>query len=245
MMTPDEVQQVAERLRQAGEAVNAQTVRQALGYGSVREIFEHLRTLEGEGLRVAAAPVGNEDRTDAPQAHAETAVAVLDDTPLDLVQAAEGALQRAQERLAQAETRVPELERQLADIRSDMHRATLRHLTLAFEVGRGMLSDTDPELKASEADMWQAHRRHRDAQEQRRQAPQMIAAAQGGIVTAQRQLFLAQQYPELLQELADVEAQKPEGHGGGEHDYRAWVVWKQQVAAVRARVDEVIAQAGL
>jgi hypothetical protein len=234
------VQQAVAELEARGvllAEITSPMIREITGYGSYTSITEHLRSIRGES-------VGDENSDGSP-AHEETALAVLDDTPVDLVQAAEGALQRAKERLVQAETRVPALERQLADIREDMHRATLRHMTLAFEASKGLLSDTDPELKASEAAMWQAHRRHRDAQEQQRQAPMMIAAARGGIVTAQRQLYLAREYPELLQELTNVEAQKPEGHGGDEHDYRAWALWKQQLAAVRARVDDVIAQAGL
>jgi chromosome segregation ATPase len=207
-------------------------IREITGYGSYSSITEHLRTIRGES-------VGDEDSDGSP-AYEKTALAVLDDTPVDLVQAAEGALQRAKERLAQAEAHVPELERQVAGLRQALLQATLQHLTVAYAASKGLLSTLDPSVADAERAMWEAGRAHRQAKERSEQAPQAIAAARGAVRIAQQQLFLAQHHPELAQRLADIEAQKPEGHGGGEHDYREWVTWKQSIDSVKAEIAQVI-----
>jgi hypothetical protein len=246
-MTQDEVQQTAERLQQAGEAVSVRAVREALGYGSFRDIAQHLRTLEGEGLRVAVEPVGDEegDIDGSPQ-NEETAVALLtaDDEAVDMVQAAEGALQRAKERLAQAETRVPELERQVAELREMLLQATLQHLTIAYAASKGLLSISDPGVSDAEKAMWEAGRAHRQAKERLDQAPQAIAAARGAVRIATQQIYLAREHPELVQALTEAEGLRP-SEDRGPDTYRQWALWRQEVSSVRARVDDVIAQAGL
>jgi hypothetical protein len=218
--------------------ITSPMIREITGYGSYTSITEHLRTIRGE------VPASSEAPENGSPTCKETALALFDDTPVDLVQAAEGALQRAKERLQEAEIRVPELERQLAGIREDMHRATLRHMTLAFEVGRGMLSDTDPELKASEADMWQAHRRHRQAAEELARAPQLIQSARGAVRIATQQVWLAREHPELVQALTEAEGHRPTEDRGPD-SYREWAIWRQEVSSARSACDAAVCEAGV
>jgi hypothetical protein len=264
-MDSDAIQQAITTLRAQGEPVTGPKIRELMGgKGSYRDIYQYLRGLEGEelpdiaeeltpdsdkegeGLAVAAEPVVNEDITDAPQAHAETALAVpaAENEAVDFVADAQAALARAQQRLQEAETRVPELERQLAELRQALLQATLQHLTVAYAASKGLLSTSDPGVADAEKAMWEAGRAHRQAKERLDQAPQAIASARGAVRLAQQQVFLAQHHPELVQALTEAEARRPTEDRGPD-TYREWALWKQEVSSARACLDAVIAQAGL
>jgi hypothetical protein len=59
--------------------ITSPMIREITGYGSYTSITEHLRTIRGE-------PAGDKDMADGPSESEETALAVLDATPGDLVQ---------------------------------------------------------------------------------------------------------------------------------------------------------------
>jgi chromosome segregation ATPase len=233
----DAVQQLESRGIRLSQ-ITAPLIREILGFGSYTSIIAHLRTLRGE------VPASSEAPEDGPSTCKETAVALFDDTPVDLVQAAEDALQRAKERLAQAEARVPALERQLAELRHALLQATLEHLTVGYAASKGLLSTSDPGVADSEKAMWLAGRAHREAKEQLEQMPRDIAAAKAGIRLAQQQLHLAQHHPELVRALAEAEGLRPTEDRGPD-SYRQWAIWRQEVSSARSACDAVIREAGL
>ena len=107
-----------------------------------------------------------------------------------------------------------------------------------------MLPSDDVGVREAEKAMWEAGRAHRQAKERLDQAPQAIAAARGAVRIATQQVYLAREYPELVQALAEVESQKPTGDRGPD-TYREWSVWKQSLDSIRAEMAQVIHEAGL
>jgi hypothetical protein len=218
--------------------ITSPMVREITGYGSYSSITEHLRTIKGQ------APTGDEVADDGSPAHEETALAVVDDTPVDIIVAAERALQDAKAKVLALEAQLPGLEAAVEHAYTQVEQAAAVHLRRSYAVSKGALPSDDLGTREAEKALWEAVRAHRQVRQHLEQAPQAIAAAKGAVRLAQQQRYLAQQHPELLQELADAEARKPVDDHGPD-TYRAWSIWRQEVSSARAAIDAAIRELGI
>jgi hypothetical protein len=217
--------------------VTSVMVREVTGFGSFSTITQHLRALRGEAS-------ADDEATDGSSANATTALATIadEDEAIDAVQAAEGALRRAHERVAALEAEVPVAEDLVGELREQVLMRAHEHMVTAYAASRGLLPSAD--VGPVEQAMWESGRRLRTVRERLEAYPAALAQAQAAVRVARQQLFLAEQHPELMQSLTEAEGLRPTEDRGPD-SYREWAIWRQQVAAVRARVDDVIAQAGL
>jgi Plasmid replication region DNA-binding N-term len=228
-MTREEVAQVREQLLAEGLKPTVKAVRGRLGYGSDRDISQHLRSL-GEGSPLP--PGEGEEEAD-------------DDDAGDVVALAEAAVAQAQRRLQALEDAVPLAEESLAQARSVLLNASGRQLVVQHAVRKDWLPGDDPAVAQAEAAMTQAGRRFREVTAKLKALPHEIKAAQAAVRVAEREAYLARQHADLVERRAVLQAEAPEETDDPGVNYRRKAVWKQEAQAVQAEIDTVLAQAGL
>ena len=228
-MTREEVAQVREQLLAEGLKPTVKAVRGRLGYGSDRDISQHLRGL-GEGSPLP--PGEGEEEGD-------------DDDAGDVVALAEAAVAQAQRRLHALEDAVPRAREVVAQALSALLNASGRELTVQNSVRRGWLPEAHPRVGEAEASHRAAGRAFREATQRLEALPREIAQAQAAVRVAEREVFLAREHADLVERRATLQAEAPEETDDPSVNYRRRAVWKQAVASVQEEIAGVLAQAGL
>jgi hypothetical protein len=121
---------------------------------------------------------------------------------------------------------------------------TQAYSTIREAVHLGALLADDAGLHEAEQAMWEASRSHKQDKARVDTLPQERRAAEAEVRMAERHAWLARERQDLLEALAEVQAQ-PVPDPSLPDAYRRYAAWKQTLDIVRRDISNVLAAAGV
>jgi hypothetical protein len=251
-MTRKDIQAALAHIQARGEPITASRVREIIGHGSYRDIYQGLRE-----LGYLQAPTADDaEETDGPSTDEKTPLAALaDDAPVDPVAEAERTLQHAQQRLEALQVELPSHEHAMDVAREAVLNATARQLAAKECRWRGYWPNEDESvLQAITAEVDAKTVAYRDARQAHEQAVQAIAqarqyitACERAVTQARRDAYLQAHHADLLARLDAVRQDDPTQSLDAMHPryYALQAQWRAQVRQVEAEIAEALQAAGV